>query len=243
MTKLRLVVGLCVLLVPAALSSSVGAANGPTVCSGHGTVAAGTYDALMVTGNCTFADGTITVNGNLTVAPGAILNDHAQAMATTVHVKGNVIVGKGGVVGLGNYDPTPPHTSAVVDGNVNANGAATLYLGGMTVHGNITVTGGGDAGRNLPLKDDTVDGNITVTGWSGLWFGIVRDTVGGNVTLNGNVAADPTTLPGSDSSEVVTNTIGGNLICNRNVPAAQIGDSGGTPNTVRGVKTGQCAGL
>ena len=239
MTKLRLLAGLCVLLGLVVIGS---AGAKPATCSG-GQIAAGTYDGLVVTGNCTFAAGAaITVNGNLTVADGAVLNDHALSTAT-VHVTGNAMVGRGAVLGLGNYNPVPPHTSAVVDGNVIANGALTLYLGGATVHGNVIVTGGGDPGRNLPIKDDTIDGNLIVQGWSGLWFGIIRDTVGGNVIANNNVATDPANDPGSDSSEIVTNTISGNLICSGNVPVAQIGDTGGTPNTVGGVKLGQCSGL
>jgi len=57
----------------------------------------------------------MAINGNLTIANGAVLNDHASGLAT-VHISGNVFVGKGGVLGLGNYNPTPPHNGAIVDG-------------------------------------------------------------------------------------------------------------------------------
>src|SRR5689334_17517619 len=145
MTKLRLLLGLCALLGLVVIGS---AGAKPTTCSG-GTIAAGTYDGLVVSGNCTFANGAaITINGNLTVADGAILNDHGGGPATTVHVTGNAIVGRGGVLGLGTYAPGPTHTVAVVDGNVIANGAASLYLSRATVHGNVVVNGGGDPGRN-----------------------------------------------------------------------------------------------
>lgn len=241
MKKLRLVVGVLTLALSGVAASSVTAAPGKNVCTG-GTIAAGTYNHMTVTGTCTFGDGTVTINGNLTVAPGAVLNDHAGSPAF-VHVTGNVIVGQGGVGGLGTYAPSPAHDSAVVDGNVIGNGAATLYLGGMTVHGNLIVKGGGDAGRNLPIKDDTIDGNVIIQGWTGLWFGVIRDNVGGNVIVNDNTAADPTTLPGVDSSEIVTNTIGGNLICSGNTPAPQVGDSEGATNTVGKHKLGQCADL
>jgi hypothetical protein len=46
-----------------------------------------------------------------------------------------------------------------------------------------------------------------------------------------------------DSTEIVTNTISGNLICQGNSPAAQIGDSGGSPNDVGGNKIGECSGV
>lgn len=242
MKKLQLLLGLCALVGLATVASTALAAGGATTTCTGGTIAAGSYQNVKVTGDCTFADGTVTINGNLQVAPGAALNDRAGSPAT-VYVKGNATVGKGAVLGLGTYAPAPAHDSAVVNGNVVANGAASLYLGGMTVHGNVIVSGGGDPGRNLPIKDDTIGGNLIIHGWSGLWFGVVRDVVGGNVILTNNVAADTTQPPGSDSSEVVTNTISGNLICSGNVPAAQIGDSEGSPNDVGGKKIGQCAGL
>ena len=56
MTKLRLLLGLCVLLVLGVVGSTALAAPGPTTCSG-GSIAGGTYNGLNVTGNCTFADG------------------------------------------------------------------------------------------------------------------------------------------------------------------------------------------
>lgn len=241
MNKWRLVVGLSAFVLAVIAGSSSAQARGTNVCA-EGTIAAGSYGALTVTGNCTFGPGAVTVNGNLTVAPGAILNDHAASPAD-VHVTGNVTVGREGVVGLGSYAPSPAHDSALVDGNVIGNGASTLYLGGMTVGGNVIVNGGGDAGRNLPIKDDTIGGNLVIQGWTGLWFGVIRDDIGGNAIVHNNTAADPTTPPGSDSSEIVTNTIQGNLICSGNTPAPQVGDSEGATNTVGGHELGQCTGL
>jgi hypothetical protein len=242
MTKLRLLLGLCVLLVLGVVGSTALAAPGPTTCSG-GSIAAGTYNGLNVTGNCTFADGAaVTINGNLNVADGAILNDHAASSATVL-VTGNVRVGKGAVLGLGHYNPEGPH-AATVNGNIVANQPLTLYLGAITVHGNVVSNGGGDPTRNFPIKDDTIDGNLILQGWHGLWLGAIRVTVGGNVIVNNNTAADTSQLPGSDSTEVMTNTIKGNLICQGNTPAAQVNpDDGGQPNIVGGNKIGQCAGL
>jgi hypothetical protein len=244
MMKLRLLLVLCVLLLVGVVgSASVAAAPGGVGSCSGGSIPAGTYNNFFVTGNCTFAPGIVTINGNLILAPGAILNDHADYQAT-VHITGNVIVGKGAVLGLGDYGEDPQHDSAIVGGNIIANQPLTLYLGGMTVHGNVVSNGGGDPGRNFPIKDDTIDGNLIIQGWSGLWLGVIRATVGGNVIVSNNVAADTSQLPGSDSSEVQTNHISGNLICQGNSPAAQVNpDDLGQPNTVGGRKIGQCAGL
>jgi len=52
-----------------------------------------------------------------------------------------------------------------------------------------------------------------------------------------NTLADP------DATEVADNVISGDLACFGNTPGAQVGDSGGGPNTVSGQKLGECAGL
>lgn len=234
-------------------SSAVAAPPGSATCSG-GTIAPGTYTSLTVSGVCWFSGGTVTVTRNLVVEDGAALNDHAASPLTTVHVGGNVLVGKGGIVGLGTYNPFAPHDS-VVDGNVIANQPLSLYISFTTIHGNLISHGGGGGVtgefRNFPTKDNTIDGNAVIEGWTGGWIGFIRNTVGGNTIFSGNTSVinglvDPP-VPGevdSDSSEIMTNTISGNLICQGNTPAAQVnpGD-GGQPNDVGGQKIGQCAGL
>jgi hypothetical protein len=240
-------VGACVLLAVVVVGSgAVAAPPGAGSCSG-GAIAAGTYNGFTVTGICTFAGGSVTIDGNLVIADGAALNDHVATKAN-VHVTGNVLVGKGALVGLGDYNPAD--NLATVDGNVVANDPTTLYLGGMTVHGNVVSNGGSGPGRNFPIKDNTIDGNLILQGWSGLWLGALRNKVGGNVIISNNTGTqtgDEAPFIGvPDSNEVVSNTIGGNLICHGNTPAAQIGDAaleGGGPNSVDGNKIGECAGL
>jgi hypothetical protein len=167
------------------------------------------------------------------------------------HITGNVNVGKGAVLGLGSYSPAPAHDSAVVDGNVTANQPLTLYLGGITIHGNLTSNGGGSgpAGpfRNFPIKDDTIGGNVIIQGWEGGWIGVIRANVGGNLIFQKNASVltdDGSPAPDADSSEVQTNHVGGNLNCQGNTPPAQVNpDDGGQPNVVGGNKNGECAGL
>jgi hypothetical protein len=165
-----------------------------------------------------------------------------------VTINGNVKVGQGAVLGLGNYGPPGIKTNTVVNGNINANQPLDLYLSGITVHGNVVSNGGGPGTTeflNFPTKDDTIDGNLIIQGWSGGWIGLVRDVVGGNVIFSNNTSVitdDGSAPPDSDSSEVMTNTVGGNLICQSNTPVAQVnpGD-GGKPNTVSGNKVGECS--
>lgn len=227
-----------------AASAALAAPPGSGTCAG-GVVGAGTYNGFSVTGTCFFAPGdpTITINGNLTIAPGASLNAHAATQAT-VHVTGNVIVGQGAIVGLGRYGPpTIAQSGTVVDGSVVADQPQSLYLSAITVHGNLVSNGGSGPGLNFPIKNLIVDGNVNLQGWSGLWIGLFRSQVGGNVIFSNNSGNAIGGSGDPDSSEVANNTISGNLICQGNDPAAQFGDSGGSANTVGGNAVGQCAGL
>lgn len=238
----------------ASAASAAPAAGGVTTCA-DGDLAPGVYGRLVVTGTCT-VKGDVTVNGNVTIADGAYLD--AAYAATQLTINGDVSVGKAAKLGLGcaffyhdcGFPPTPSWPGSVtVNGNIVANQALTVYIDFTTVHGNIVVNGGGDLamvdpnGLVLPIKDNEVDGNIVVHGWHGAWFGIIRNSVGGNVMASHTVGTRLGDDSKPDSTEIATNVIGGNLICVQNMPSAQIGDSHGSPNTVGGNKIGECAGL
>lgn len=275
MTKLKLLLGLGVLMVIGVVGSGAALASppGPWTCSG-GTegsptlIPAGTYNkGLVVTGICMFAGDAVTINGGLTVKPGAILNDHAGS-TTTARVNGGVFVGEGAVLGLGQYGAPGIKTDTRVNGGIVADRPLSLYLSGITVNGNVTSVGGvtvtaGPVGafRNFPFKDNKVNGNLTIQGWEGGWLGVIRDHVNGNVNVSGNSSVlvlvpsgcdenTPPTCTGTvaatdtDSTEVQTNVIHGNLACYDNTPQAQVNAlDGGQPNQVTGRKLGECSGL
>lgn len=56
------------------------------------------------------------------------------------------------------------------------------------MHGNFVSNGGGTATRfyNFPIKDNKIDGNLIIHGWTGGWWGVIANTVGGNVDLSNN---------------------------------------------------------
>lgn len=258
MTKLKVALGVCALLaVGIGGSSAVAKPPSQGSCSG-GAIAPGVYNGLTVTGACTIT-GAVTINGNVSVGKGADLE--AAFLGTRLTVNGNVHASQGATLGLGcsfgfhdcGFNPALWPGNVIVNGNIIATQALTLYLDFSTVHGNVMVNGGGDItmvdhgavqdGLVLPIKDNVIDGNVMVQGWEGAWFGIIRNHVGGNVKATHTVGTrvDEDTLSILDSTEIVTNVIGGNLICQQNSPPAQIGDSGGTANTVAGNKIGECA--
>jgi hypothetical protein len=240
------------LLVATATATAASArVPGRHTCSG-GSIASGTYRGLTVTGTCKVPDGaTVTVRGNLEIAEGAAFN---AVTNSTVHITGNVRVEDGATFGLGctimgvGNPPCTMNTADVVDGNVVLDEPRTMYLDGSAVHGNVTSTGGGPGNTatglvNFVIKDNTIGGNVRVEQWQGFWIGLLRNTIGGTVTLHENATANP------DSTEVVHNTIGGNLRCSENSPMAQFGDAvdGAPPgygfNIVTGHARGECATL
>jgi hypothetical protein len=219
-------------------------------CSG-GTIASGTYQGLTVTGNCTVPNGaTVTVRGNLEIADGAVFN---AVTNSNVHITGNVRAEDGATFGLGctilgvGSPRCTENTTDVVDGNVILDEPWTMYLDGSTVHGNVVSTGGGPGNTlnpyvNFVIKDNMIGGNVRVEEWQGAWIGLIRNTIGGNVTLHENGGSNAV----GDSTEVVHNTIGGNLRCTENTPAAQFGDAGVPPyalNVVTGHASGECRTL
>ena len=116
MGRISVLLGSVVLMLAVTGSIASAAKPGAGTCSGGApgfgnaeVIPADTYAGFTVTGFCVFGPGTMTINGNLTIADGAQLNDHASGQAESVHITGNVTVGKGAVLGLGDYNPVPAH--------------------------------------------------------------------------------------------------------------------------------------
>jgi hypothetical protein len=231
------------------------AASGAT-CSG-GSVAAGSYSSLTITGPCTVDAGNVSVAGNLTVAPGGELV--AAFGGSDVHVGGNLAVQSNGVLILGCEpeafvclnDPDQSVGTLITHDTIGRNlatqdalavivHATTIGLnevvqgggGGVTCDSTIPNTGGAPA--YIDFEDTTVGGNAIIQNVQSCWAGFIRDSVGGNVIYQNNTFADP------DASELTTNTVQGNMICTGNSPQVQFGDSSGTPNNVGGKAIGEC---
>jgi hypothetical protein len=248
-------------------SSVAGAAAGATSCGGPSMgepafLAAGTYSSLNVTGICFVAGGAVTITGDATVQPGAGLfavfskNEVAGSGLSSLTVQGNVNILGNGTALLGCENPAfpcfddPNATSGVtIGGSIEATSALGVIVHASTIGNDIVQTGGGGGNTCNPsgvfadfgapvysdYEDNTLGGNLRVTGLTSCWFGAIRNTIGGSFTYANNTFNDP------DASENLTNTIAGNMLCSGNNPASQYGDSGGSPNTVGGFGTGECA--
>jgi hypothetical protein len=227
-----------------------------------GSVAAGIYSNLNIAGPCNVDSGSITVEHNLTVLPGGLLNaqfgGNDVVAASDVTVAGNLEVRTNGVLILGcepfiftcanDPDPAAPTflTTDAVGGNLTAEDALAVVVHASAIGHNVTLSGGGGGvtcSGFIPqllappygdFEDNTIGGNLTISGLQTCFLGAFRDTIRGNINWNNNVNADP------DGNEMATNSIGHNFNCSGNTPNPQIGDSGGSLNLVSGRANGQC---
>src|ERR671930_416593 len=212
---LRLAVSTAILTAAVAFAVPATAAGNTTTC--EGVLAPGTYQRVVVPAGATcFSDGPVVIRSGLFVGPGATF-----------------------VLGS-EENPVP---TGVISGGVHATNAASVQIHFTTINGGVDIHGGsGPFGGPFEvtwntIEDSRINGAVTIEGYNGFWMGFIRNTVYGSVNLNDNVLVDP------DGNEYVTNTINGSLNCHGNSPAPQVGDSEGSPNTVTGAKTGQCAAL
>jgi hypothetical protein len=187
------------------------------------------------------------VRGDVTVAPHAVFN--AVSMST-LNVGDDVTAGDDSIVGLGCSPEAgcSTLTNDHIGGDLRTTDAFAVVVQQEAIAGDASIVGGGrseDCSVTVffggpwfsTIEDSSVGGNATITGLHTCWFGFIRVHVGGNVLIQGTRMGDP------DANEIVTNVIHGNLACYNNVPAAQFGDSGGSPNVVGGKKLGECKDL
>lgn len=238
---------------------------GVPICGGTeataGTALSGDYHNLTVSGIAYVNDGaSLNVSGNLTLAPGACLDAFSTGTVTVGH---NVTVAPHATLALGcapGSNGPPPiapcyftTTADKVGGNITADQPQTMYLTAVTVGGNVVSEGGGFStpGLSFPVKNMDISGNLVLQDWQGgqgAWIGALRNQVGGNVIISGNVGFRQGEDNPNDSSEVDGNTVGNNLICQDNTPSAHYGDAydpsiGNGPNMVGHHALGECAGL
>ena len=246
------------LAVATALALSTGpaiAASAPSptayTCAG-GEIPSGTYASVTVTGMCSVPAGAvISVVGNVNVAAGAMLD--AQSAPSTITVGHNVTGAAGSLVGLGCQPPSftgnsahecavepDGHSTITVNGNITVTDAAATLLNGVTVKGNVTLSGGGSA---IPwsIKNNTIGRNLTVSGQTTEWLGVLFNKIGGNATLTDIAVIDE--HPGAPGVYIVRNTVGRNLTCMGLTPGVSGGFVPGSVNVVGHKALGQCAAL
>jgi hypothetical protein len=203
------------------------------------------FSGLVVGVSTVAADNLTTCTDSL--APGSYGRVVVPADAVCIigagplSIKGGLYVERGATFVFG--DEGSPSVNATITGGVHATNAASVQVHFSTINGGIDVHGGaGPFGGPFDVtwntfEDNQINGSVTIDGYNGFWQGFFRNTVNGTVDFTNNTVTDP------DGNEVQTNTIHGSLNCSGNSPDPQQGDSEGSPNSVTGAKTGDCAGL
>ena len=250
---------------PPAYTCSGGAVNfaDPPSSTYAPDIPSGTYSTLTITGLCEPApNAVITVIGNITVAPGGVLDTQGNPSTITVGHQINAEAGSFLALGclpnppghffghpcgtsltgntLDGVDPSTARAQISINGNLNADGANTVVLNGITVNRNVTLTGGGGP---IPwaIKTNTIHGNITVSGVTPDWLGLVSNTIDGNANLTNIHITDPEDP--TPTVQIAINTVGHNLNCSDIGPYLSGGVIPGEVNTVGHKATGQCANL
>ncbi|MBI1376095.1 MAG: hypothetical protein GC157_01210 [Frankiales bacterium] len=162
----------------------------------------GAYSSITVTGACDVDPyATITVLGNIKVAPGGVFD--AQTVPSTITVGHDVIAGAGALLGLGcqpdfphntghecgamfdpdDSDPTVPDHDYPCDPKVeNPFGCSASEI---TVKGNITAV----RANTVLLNGVTVVGNVTLVGGGGdIPWSVKNNAIGRNLTAVGITA-------------------------------------------------------
>lgn len=257
------------MLTGAGVASASAAGRGPSVCSGtlkSPGVLTGTHRNVVVRGVCFVNAGRAQVLGNLVVAPRGVLlaafalNDRTHKGRSSLAVRGNLTVSRGGALLLGCEaahfacidDPNQKHPTlsshSSVGGDLFVNRALGAVVHLSTIGGSVQQIGGGGGRTCTPsgifaqfkspvysdYEDNAIGAELLVTNVQSCWFGALRNHVGHSIVAVSNKMADP------DAMEVNSNRIARRIACFGNSPAVQFGDSRGTPNLVRGVASGQC---
>ncbi len=181
----------------------------PYTCTGAngGVIPAGTYGSVLVTGVCFMPAGNVNVLGNLTVAPGALLDavgsgdpSSSPILPATVDIGGNVEVGPGGVFLFGcspNITCTSPPaiTYDHIGGNLIATGAEGVVVHSASIGGSVSVVGGGGgaAAENCSAVTEPPSTPVPPAPWSEdptmlftpVFTDFEDDTIGGNLTVSG----------------------------------------------------------
>ena len=243
-------------------------------CTG-GNVPSGVYNSMVITGVCYMPAGTIVVRRDLKIAPGALLDATTKGdpvanplLPATLVVRGNVWVGRGGVLVMGCSPAGGCHaiTTDRIGGNLTAIGALGVVVAASSIGGSVSVIGGGGGvagGANSgacftsPIPAPWSEDAALSQGPNGTpqYTDFEDSSIGGNLTVAGlqtcyvasfrdqvgrNVTFVGNTTSDPDGNELGSNLVGRNLICFNNLPATQFGDSSAAPSVVGGRAFGQC---
>jgi hypothetical protein len=239
------------LVAPVATSAS---SLSNSTCAG-GSIAAGTYNSLTITGLCNLDSGNVEVERDVIVAPGGALL--AAFSGSDLTVERNLVVKAGGLLALGCeplggdfncFNNPAGSTNHRIRGNLWATDATLVIVHHDHIAGNVNESGGGGGLNCNPVFtggpppytdyfDNNIGGNVRVSGLHTCWDGFLLNRVRGSVSWNDNHTVIP------DGNLMGTNKVHENLNCFDNSPTPHLSDITPLLNRVFDDARGQCASL
>ncbi|KJK58194.1 Ig-like domain-containing protein [Saccharothrix sp. ST-888] len=193
--------------------------------SGDGNFLAGGLESTTQTVNCTR-----TITGSVV---GAVFAGSGSTCIIGATVGGTVHGAAGGALFISN---------STIRGSILSSDGTRFGICGGTVTGSVDITRAsgfvviGDPGDD-GCPGNRITGQVTLSNnHSGAE--VIANHVGGSVQVQGTTGTGP--FPEDTRAEIEGNTIGGSLICSGNVPAPT---NDGNPNSVTGLRLGQCSTL
>ena len=234
-----------------AFGVATASASNDYTCVG-GSVPGANYHSLTIAGMCSINSGSVNVQRNVVVQPGAGLD--SEWVGSSLTVGRDLLIGAHAIVFLGcGGDQACENGSGTVDDivfhNLVSNGAAAVVIHGGAIDGEVAINGGGNGFACAPLfeggpPDFTtlegvgVGGDVTVKDLRTCWAGMNNNLINGTVNWNDNKTGI------SDGNLIGPNFIGHNLNCFDNNPLPHLSDFAvKIKNTVGGLTRGQCVGL
>jgi hypothetical protein len=225
-----------------------------STCAG-GSIAAGTYGSLTITGLCNLDSGNVVVAGDVLVAQGGGLL--AAFSGSNLTVAGNLLVKAGGLLALG-CEPAlgdftcmnnpAGRTHHTVGGSLLVTNATLVIVHHDHITGDVIQTGGGGHSSCNPIfpggpppytdyHDNSIGGNVRVSGLHTCWDGFLFNRVSGGVSWNDNHTVIP------DGNLMGNNQVHEDLSCFDNAPKPHLSDITPVLNRVFDDARGQCAGI
>jgi hypothetical protein len=177
--------------------------------------------------------GSVAVDGPVTVGEQGAFADRQNS--SPLHIDGPVVVGNDAVFVAGTETPGGPIVNRI-GGPIFGIQVSSVQIHNASIDGPVVLAGGGAVnpiagpGANFnDLEDNHIDGSVVVTGYHGIWAGVIRNRIDGNLWFTNNA--------NQDEFDIGSNIVDGNAICAANNPPVNTGGSPGSPNTVAGHNT------
>ena len=188
--------------------------------------------------------GSLKIVGSVTIGPDAAFAADLRKETSPVSILGSVTVKDAGAFYLGTETPYGP-IFANIQGGVRGQNASAIVIQNTSIGPNVSVSGGGALNpiaskmgtqtNYTDFEDDQIKGAVTEVGYGGIWGGVIRSIIRGNLSFAYN------SQKRIDEYDIGSDIIYGSAFCAGNNPPPNMGHSKGSPSIVHGPTFGDQA--